>query len=189
MPNVCLHRSAAALAAAEDAGLPAPVQAAGAVGRGVAFNPNPLAALLAPAHTLLSDEKPHFDPVPVYIGPAPGWKGVPLGPRPTGAAAAAAPPGAKAVSVEAPTAPDNAQGADANANASADVQGAVKTSSLDKSKPKPVRHAALHVKAQKTAATNSVKAKTDNTDKAKVDATDKAKTDSTDKDKKDLSTD
>ena len=63
----------------------------------------------------------------------------------------------------------------------------MKTSSGDK--PKPVRHAALHVKAQKTAATNTVKPKVDNTDKAKVDNTDKAKTDSTDKDKKDLSTD
>ena len=62
---------------------------AGAAGRGVPFNPNPLAALLAQAHTLLSDERPHFDPVPVYVGPAPGWKGPALGPRPIGAAAAA----------------------------------------------------------------------------------------------------
>src|SRR5271157_5288059 len=78
--NVCLHRSAAALAAAEDAGLPAPNQAAGAAGRGATSN-NPLAALLAPAHTLLSNERPHFDPVPVFVGPAPGWQGPALGPR------------------------------------------------------------------------------------------------------------
>ena len=179
--NVCLHRNAAALAAAEEAGLNAQAQAAGAAGRGVPSNPNPLAALLGQAHTVISDQRPHFDPVPVYIGPAPGWKGVPLGPRPTGAAAAAAPAGAKAVSVDAPAASDTAQGADANANAPAEVQGAVKTSSLDKPKPKLIRHAALHVKAQKTAATNTVKAKTDNTDEGKIDKTDK--------DKKDLSTD
>ena len=180
--NVCLHRNAAALAAAEEAGLNAQAQAAGAAGRGVPSNPNPLAALLGQAHTVISDQRPHFDPVPVYIGPAPGWKGVPLGPRPTGAAAAAAPAGAKAVSVDAPAASDTAQGADANANAPAEVQGAVKTSSLDKPKPKLIRHAALHVKAQKTAATNTVKAKTDNTDEGKG-------IDKTDKDKKDLSTD
>jgi D-alanyl-D-alanine carboxypeptidase len=188
--NVCMHRSAAALAAAEDAGLAAPNQAPGAAtaGRGATFN-NPLAALLAPAHTLLSNERPHFDPVRVFVGPAPGWQGPALGPRLIGAAASAAPTDTKAPSAAGAAAPDNAQGADVNANASADVQGAVKTSSLDKSKPKPVRHAALHVKAQKTAATNTAKAKVEDTDKAKVDNTEKAKTDSTDKDKKDLSTD
>ncbi len=184
--NVCLHRSAAALAAAEDAGLPAPNQAAGAAGRGATSN-NPLAALLAPAHTLLSNERPHFDPVPVFVGPAPGWQGAALGPRPIGAAASAAPTDTKASSAAGATAPDTAQGAAAEANAPAALPGAVKTSSADK--PKPVRHAALHVKAQKTAATNTAKAKVENTDKPKVDNTDKAKTDSTDKDKKDLSTD
>jgi D-alanyl-D-alanine carboxypeptidase len=84
--NVCLHRNAAALAA-EEAGLAAPNQtvAAGAAGRGAPVN-NPIAALFAPAHTLLSNERPHFDPVQVFIGPAPGWNGPALGPRPTGTA-------------------------------------------------------------------------------------------------------
>jgi D-alanyl-D-alanine carboxypeptidase len=173
--NVCLHRSAAALAAAEDAGLPAPVQAAGATGRGVPFNPNPLAALLTQAHTVISDERPHFDPVTVYIGPAPGWKGPALGPRPVGAAAAVAPNGAKAASAEAPAASGDAQGAGATANASPEPQGAVKTSSVDKSKPKPVRHAVANIKAQKTLATKSVKAKVDDTVKDKIDNTDKDK--------------
>jgi D-alanyl-D-alanine carboxypeptidase len=178
--NVCLHRNAAALAAGEDAASAAPnVGDAGAApaGRGATAN-NPLAALLAPAHTLLSNERPHFDPVQVYVGPAPGWNGPVLGPRPTGA-----------VSAQAPAAPDNAQAAPANANASAEAQGAEKTPSVDKAKPKPVRHAAANIKTQKTIAAKSVKAKVDNTGKDKVDDTDKAKTDSTDKDKKDLSTD
>ena len=48
--NICLHRSAAMLAAAEEAGLAAPAQAAGP-GRGVPLNPNPLAALLAQARS------------------------------------------------------------------------------------------------------------------------------------------
>ena len=82
--NVCLHHSAAVLAAGEDVGSAAPNAGdagAGAAGRGAPVN-NPLAALLAPAHTLLSNERPHFDPVPVYVGPAPGWEGPALGPRP-----------------------------------------------------------------------------------------------------------
>jgi D-alanyl-D-alanine carboxypeptidase len=179
--NVCLHRNAAALAAAEDAGSAAPNAGdagATAAGRGATAN-NPLAALLAPAHTLLSNERPHFDPVPVFVGPAPGWNGPVLGPRPTGAAASAAPNGAQGTSAAA--APDNAQAAPANGNASAEAQGAAKTSSVDRPKPKPLRHAAMNIKAQKAIAAKIVKAKADNTDKAK--------TDSTDKDKKDLSSD
>ena len=92
--NICLHRSAAMLAAAEEAGLAAPVQAGGP-GRGVPPNPNPLAVLLAQApapaavRTILSDARPHFDPVRVFVGPEPGWTGPVLGPRPVGASAAA----------------------------------------------------------------------------------------------------
>jgi D-alanyl-D-alanine carboxypeptidase len=178
--NVCLHRNAAALAAAEDAeSAPSNAGDAGtaAAGRGATAN-NPLAALLVPAHTLLSNERPHFDPVPVYVGPAPGWNGPALGPRPIGAASA-----------EAPTASDNAQAVAANAKASAEAQGAQETASVDKAKPKLVRRAAVNIKAQKGIAAKMIKAKADNTNKAKVDNTDKAKTDSTDKDKKDLSTD
>ncbi len=177
--NVCLHRNAAALAAAEDAeSAPSNAGDAGtaAAGRGATAN-NPLAALLAPAHTLLSNERPHFDPVPVYVGPAPGWNGPALGPRATGAASA-----------EGPTALDKAQAVPANAKASAEAQGAEQTPSVDKAKPKLVRHAAMNIKAQKAIAAKIIKAKADNTDKAKVDNPDKVKTDSTDKDKKDLST-
>jgi D-alanyl-D-alanine carboxypeptidase len=181
--NICLHRTAAAPAAAEDAGLAAPAQAAGA-GRGVPLNPNPLAALVAPVRTILSDARPHFDPVRVFVGPAPGWTGPALGPRPVGTAAAtpaAAPSGAKAFPAEAPATPDNAQGVAAAANPPAEGQGDAKAPSVDKAKPKLVRHAAANIKAEKASAVKSVKAKADDADKAKVD--------STDKDKKDLSTD
>ena len=57
--------------------------------------PTPLAALFAApavAHTELTYERIRFDPVPVYIGPAPGWKGPALGARRTTETAAAAPP-------------------------------------------------------------------------------------------------
>jgi D-alanyl-D-alanine carboxypeptidase len=181
--NVCLHRNAAALAAAEDAGSATSntgdAGPAGA-GRGAMAN-NPLAALLAPAHTLLSNQRPHFDPVRVFVGPAPGWQGPALGPRPTGATASAAPNGAQAPSAPGATAPDTAQGAAVEANAPAALPDARKMSSADKLKTKLVRHAAVEIRAQKTIAAKSVKPKVDNTDKDK--------TDSTDKEKKDLSSD
>ncbi len=96
--DVCLHRSAAALAAAEDDGAPDQAQAS-AGGGGII--PTPLVALFAPAgaaHTELSNERIRFDPVPVYVGPAPGWKGPVLGARRT-TAVAASPVGAKTIGV------------------------------------------------------------------------------------------
>jgi D-alanyl-D-alanine carboxypeptidase len=191
--NICLHRSAAMLAAAEEAGLAAPAPAAGP-GRGVPLNPNPLSVLLAQApapaavRTILSDARPRFDPVRVFVGPEPGWTGPVLGPRPVGATAAAQPDGAKAFPAEAPAAPGNAQGV-AAASPSAEAQGDAKTPSVQKAKPRLIRHAALHIKVQRAWAVKSVKAKVDDSDKAKIDNTDKDKVDSTDKDKKDLSTD
>jgi D-alanyl-D-alanine carboxypeptidase len=98
--DVCLHRSAALIAAAEDAGFAEPGEAAaGSAGRN-GMLPTPLAALFAPvsARTQLSNERVRFDPVPVYIGPAPGWKGPALGARRTTTESAAAPDGAKTVS-------------------------------------------------------------------------------------------
>jgi D-alanyl-D-alanine carboxypeptidase len=88
--DVCLRHNAAAIAAAEDEGVGEPVQSAGSAGRGPSI-PNPFAVLLTPAlaHTQLSDERIRFDPVPVFLGPAPGWTGPALGARPTGTASAA----------------------------------------------------------------------------------------------------
>jgi hypothetical protein len=83
-----LRHNAAAIDAAEEQGVgDDPSQVATATGRGAAL-PNPLAALLTPAHTELSDERVRqqtrsrrrFDPVRVFLGPAPGWKGPVLGP-------------------------------------------------------------------------------------------------------------
>ena len=85
--DVCLRRNVAAIDAAEEEGVgddPSQVARA-AAGRGPAIA-NPLAALLTPAHTELSSERVHFDPVRVFVGPAPGWQGPVLGP--TGAATA-----------------------------------------------------------------------------------------------------
>src|SRR5271170_3687528 len=77
--DVCLRHNAAAIDAAEEEGVgDDPSQVATATGRGAAL-PNPLAALLTSAHSELSDERVHFDPVRVFLGPAPGWKGPVLG--------------------------------------------------------------------------------------------------------------
>jgi D-alanyl-D-alanine carboxypeptidase len=101
--NVCLHRRATVIAAAEDDGVPQPTMAAeGYAGRG-GMLPTPLAVLFAPiaiAHTALPDGRIRFDPVPVYIGPAPGWKGPALGARRMTTETAAAPGGAQTISAE-----------------------------------------------------------------------------------------
>jgi D-alanyl-D-alanine carboxypeptidase len=134
--DVCLRRNAAAIAAAEDEGVGEPVQTqtSGPAGRGGGF-PNPFAALLAPVgHTELSDERIRFDPVRVFIGPAPDWKGPVLGARPAGAAAAS----------------DNAQAADANPSPA--PHGA-----RVKSRRKLIRPAAAQTKAQKVMAAKTVK--------------------------------
>jgi D-alanyl-D-alanine carboxypeptidase len=128
--NVCLHRNAVALAAAaEDEEIQAQA-AAGTVG-GAGILPIPLAALFTPlAHTVLPDGRIRFDPVPVYVGPAPGWKGPVLGARPATTETAVAPGGAKTISPEnASTVATTSEG-----DASAPVQ------SSSRSKLKLARH-------------------------------------------------
>ncbi len=132
--DVCLHRNAAALAAAEDNGIFDQAQAGvGSAGR-VGMLPAPLAVLIAPvaAHTELTNERIRFDPVPVYIGPAPGWKGPALGARRTTTETAAAPGSPKTISADnSSTAATTAEG-----DASAPIQ----TSPRSKHKHKSARH-------------------------------------------------
>jgi D-alanyl-D-alanine carboxypeptidase len=150
--NVCLHRNAAALAAAaEEDGIADQAQAA--AGTPGPF-PNPFAALVAPVivHTQLTYERIRFDPVPVYIGPAPGWKGPALGARPTTTEAAAA-AGAKTISADnASTAATVPEG---------DVGAPVQTS--PRSKHKPARHF-----EKRTAAHKPIKSATEKTEKKDV---------------------
>jgi D-alanyl-D-alanine carboxypeptidase len=135
--DTCLRHNAAAIAAAEDEGVAEPIQSAGSAGRGAVF-PNPFAALLTPAtaHTVLSDERSRFDPVHVFVGPAPGWKGPVLGARPTGAT----------------TASVDAASVDANPRrARHRVRG----------RPRPIRHPAAEARAQELVAAKTTKPKTD----------------------------
>ncbi len=139
--NVCLHRNAAALAAAaEDDDIQAQA-AAGSAGRG-GMLPLPLAALLTPAvaHTELTNERIRFDPVPVYIGPAPGWKGQALGARPTTTETAAT-PGSKTMAADnASTVANTPEG---DASAAAPIQ------APPKSKSRLTRHAEKRMAAHK----------------------------------------
>ena len=113
--DVCLHRSRALIAAAEEEGAGGPAQGgAGVIGQGAI--PTPLAAFFASAtqaqHTELPFGRIHFDPVPVFIGPIQGWKGPVLGARPATNEA-----GAKTLSVEKASADANAQEGDGSATA------------------------------------------------------------------------
>jgi D-alanyl-D-alanine carboxypeptidase len=133
--DVCLRRNAAALAAAEDDG--ASDQNQGSAG---GIIPTPLVALFsapAAAHTELTTERIRFDPVPVYIGPAPGWKGPALGAHRTTKTAAAAPSRA-APADTASTVTTTAEG---------DASAPVLTS--PKSKHKPTRRPSKSVAAHK----------------------------------------
>jgi D-alanyl-D-alanine carboxypeptidase len=134
--NVCLHRNAAALAAAaEDDSIAQQAEAAaGSAGRNGVI-PTPLVALFAPVavHTELTYERIRFDPVPVYIGPAPGWKGPALGARRTTTETAAA-AGAKTVSAD----NSSAAATTPEGDASAPVQ------TSRRFKHKPARHYAAH---------------------------------------------
>jgi D-alanyl-D-alanine carboxypeptidase len=140
--DVCLHRRAAAIAAAEDDGvLEQALAAGGSAGRGAAL-PNPFAALFTPiAHTQISNERIRFDPVPVYIGPAPGWKGPALGARPTTTEAAAGTAGAKTISAEQASTAANPQGGDASPP----------TQPSSRSKLKLARHSEKRMAAHKPA--------------------------------------
>jgi D-alanyl-D-alanine carboxypeptidase len=132
--NVCLHRNAAALAAAAEDD---DIQAQAAAGSGL---PAPLAAFFAQVpHTELPVGRIRFDPVPVYIGPAPGWKGPALGARPTTTETAAAPGGAKTISAyDAATVATPSEG---------DASAAIQSSS--RSKLKLARHPGKRMAAHK----------------------------------------
>ena len=116
--DVCLHRSAAVIAAAEEEEAIA-AQTTVPVGRGgVSF----AVAAAGPTRTLLSNQRPRFDPVRVFIGPVAGWKGPVLAARPT---EGSLPTDAKAYSGESPTAVENQSSTDAAANAPAALKAAV----------------------------------------------------------------
>jgi D-alanyl-D-alanine carboxypeptidase len=146
--NVCLHRSAAAIAAEEEEGA-AEETASRSGGRGGGIIAA-LAASVAPTRTVLSNERPEFDPVPVFIGPVAGWNGPILGPRKT-TALAEAPSAAKAYVGVQPDAVENAN-ATGEPNAPKALDSAVRTPPAEhKHHLKPVKHRTMARNADKTA--------------------------------------
>ncbi len=143
--DVCLHRNAAAIAAAEEEvaeAVQTSSQGRGSVVAAVASG--------APYHTELSDDRPHFDPIPVFIGPVAGWKGPVLGARPAGAATAALPADAKAYSAEKANAVDEQASPSGEPSAPTVLKGAVRTPLLTRHHPKAMKHVvASHVVASK----------------------------------------
>ncbi len=133
--NVCRHRSAVAAAAADEDS----AEAQQATGPGQGFGPFGLFAAAAPVHAVLSDGRPDFDPVPVFIGPAPGWKGPVLSARDSGGSL---PRDVKAYAAEAP---DTA----AEAGAPAVLKHSVKT---------PIAHHSREVHHRERRAKTAVKA-------------------------------
>ncbi len=122
--DVCLHRSAAVIAAAEEESA-AEIAQATPQGRGTILAA--AAASAAPYHTEISDQRPHFDPIPVFIGPVAGWKGPVLGARPTQAATAGLPTDAKAYSAEKTNGVDDQASPSGEPSAPAVLKRAVRT--------------------------------------------------------------
>ena len=90
--EICSRRNRAAMLAAaaeEERVFTAPaVAATGPAGRGVpsaTAAPAPAVAAAAVTPTLLA-ERVHFEPIPVFVGPKPGWTGPVLAARPTAGA-------------------------------------------------------------------------------------------------------
>jgi D-alanyl-D-alanine carboxypeptidase len=154
--DVCVGRNAAAIAAAEEANITESSHVA-AAGSGGVFSV--FAASIAPTHTQITDEKPVFNPVPVFVGPVPGWKGPVLAARSTGAAPTAAPDDVKAYSAEKPAALGDAAADGEAPNAPTALQGAVRTPPPTAAPGKrPVRRAAAETRAKKSAAAKMIKA-------------------------------
>jgi len=151
--NVCLRRSAAAVAAEEEEGGGAGPIVAHSFGRGGAVVT--VAAVGPAAHTQLSEERPQFDPVPVFVGPIAGWDGPVLGPRPP-TAVAGLPDSAKAYAGDKPDTV-NAAAQPGEPNAPEALQSAVRTPDVNRH-PKPAKHAGAG-KAPKTAAKLNAEAK------------------------------
>lgn len=160
--DVCLHRNAAAVAAAEEEGAFEPVRTS-PQGRGSAVAA--AAGTAAPYHTELSVARPHFDPIPVFVGPVAGWKGPVLGARPI-AATAALPPDAKAYSAEKPNSIDDQASPSGEPSAPTVLKGAVRTPPAVKHHPRSSRHAVASREPQKTAAKPQVGAKIGKDEKA-----------------------
>ena len=162
--DVCLRRNAAAIAAAEEETAAELVQTS-SQGRG-----SVVAAVASgvPYHTEISDARPHFDPVPVFIGPVQGWKGPVLGARPTHAATVALPADAKAYSADKANAIDDQASPSGEPSAPTALKGAVRTPPATRHHPKPVKPLVASRQPEKPATKAETGAKNAKAAKAKT---------------------
>ena len=160
--DICTRRRASAIAAAEEEenmidpshGGPGPG------GRGGVFSA--FAASLAPSHTVIIDERPVFNPVPVFVGPVPGWSGPVLAARPE----ATTVNDAKAYAPERPSALENAATDGGPPNAPAVLRGAVRTPPVVVLGGKAARQpASAHRGGRNQVSAKNLKAKYDKSDK------------------------
>ncbi len=152
--DVCFHRHAAVMAEVEEESAAA-TQTSAAKGRGVVVAA--ASASAAPYHVELSNQRPQFVPVRVFIGPAPGWTGPVLAARPT-PGNASLPADAKAYSPEKSGAAGEAASASDEQNAPAVLKAAVRTPPAAVGHAKPPRHRA-HAKSIKHMAATKEAAK------------------------------
>jgi D-alanyl-D-alanine carboxypeptidase len=94
--EICSRRGRAAMVAGEEEEATAPIAAGARVGtRGMSMYSAAVVAEAVAPRALAAMEPVHFEPVPVFLGPKPGWTGPILAARPvdaTGQKAAGAPP-------------------------------------------------------------------------------------------------
>jgi D-alanyl-D-alanine carboxypeptidase len=123
--DICSRRNRAAIAAAEEEAAPAPV---GVAGRNTVF-----AAIVGSSPPMapgMVAQPVHFDPIPVFVGPKPGWTGPVLAARPADKAPADG--SATTASAYAGDKPSVVEGADAQ-SAPIVLQGALRPIKPDKS--------------------------------------------------------
>ena len=151
--DVCLRRSAAAIASAEEESMAESEHLSRGSGRGIILSA--VAAAGQPTHTELLSGQPRFEPVKVFIGPAPGWTGPVLAARATVPATATLPADAKAYTAEKTTGVDAATGS-GEPNAPAVLKRAVRTPRLDRA-ARPVAHANIERRPARKAVANGAK--------------------------------
>ncbi len=100
-PDICSRRNRAAVVAAEEEEAAPPP--GGLFGRNTIFAV--IAGAKAPMTAEMAEQPVHFDPVPIFIGPKPGWTGPVLAARPPEKAPA---PVASAYAADKPSAVEGA---------------------------------------------------------------------------------
>ena len=104
-PDICSRRNRAAIAAAEEEEAAPPP--GGLFGRNTIFAA--IAGSKAPMTAEMAEQPVHFDPVPIFIGPKPGWTGPVLAARPVEKAPASGTPSvASAYAADKPSAVEGA---------------------------------------------------------------------------------